>query len=60
MIQVINQKYRDYCFKGVYMLTRYKNWLSEYEFYTSGHEVPALYHKWVGLGLIACVLKQNV
>lgn len=42
------------------MLTRYKNWLSEYEFYTSGHEVPALYHKWVGLGLIACVLKQNV
>jgi len=41
-------------------LTRYKDWLKEYEYYTGGHEVPSLYHKWVGLGLIACVLKQNI
>lgn len=42
------------------MLTRFKDWLKEYEFYTSGHEVPSLYNKWTGIGLIACVLKQNI
>lgn len=42
------------------VLLRYKDWLKEYEFYTSGHEVPALYNRWVALGLIACVLKQNI
>lgn len=41
-------------------LTRYDDWLSEYEHYCSGHEIPPLYHRWVGLGLIASVLKQNV
>ncbi len=41
-------------------LSRYKDWLQEYIYYTSGHELPTLYHKWVGIGLIASVLKQNV
>ena len=41
-------------------ISRYKNWLSEYMHYTSGHEVPELYNKWTGLGLIAACLKQNV
>ena len=41
-------------------LTRYDNWLEQYLIYTSGHEVPQLYSKWVGLGLIAACLKQNV
>ena len=41
-------------------LSRYKDWLSEYIYYCSGNEVPQLYNKWVGLGLIASVLKQNV
>ena len=41
-------------------IQRYKDWLSEYEYYCSGHEIPALYSKWTGLGLVACVLKQNV
>jgi len=36
------------------------DWLKEYMKYTSGNEVPTLYHKWVGIGLIASVLKQNV
>ena len=38
----------------------HKDWLREYLYYTSGYEIPTLYHKWVGLGLIASVLKQNV
>ena len=38
----------------------HKDWLREYIYYTSGHEIPTLYHKWIGLGLIASVLKQNV
>ena len=42
------------------MLTRYKNWLKEYLYYCSGHEIPTLYSKWTGIGLIASVLKQNV
>ena len=41
-------------------LSRYKDWLSEYMHYTSGHEVPELYNRWVGMGLIASVLKQNI
>lgn len=41
-------------------LTRYTDWLTEYLHFTSGHEVPQLYSKWTGLGLIASVLKQNV
>lgn len=41
-------------------IKRYDNWLQEYELYTSGHEIPELYSRWVGLGLIACVLKQNI
>jgi hypothetical protein len=41
-------------------LSHYKDWLEEYIYYTSGHEVPQLYNKWVGIGLIASVLKQNV
>jgi len=41
-------------------LQRYTDWLSEYLHYTSGHEVPQLYNKWTGLGLIASVLKQNI
>ena len=42
------------------ILKRYDDWLQEYLYYTSGHEVPILYNKWVGLGLIASVLKQHV
>ena len=41
-------------------ISRYEDWLLEYLHYTSGHETPTLYHKWVGLGLIASCLKQNV
>jgi len=41
-------------------LTRFDDWLQEYLYYTSGHEVPVLYSKWTGLGLIAAVLKQSV
>ena len=41
-------------------IQRFKDWLREYEYYCSGHEIPTLYSKWTGLGLIACVLKQNV
>jgi hypothetical protein len=41
-------------------LTRYADWLEEYLHFTSGHEVPQLYHRWTGLGIIASVLKQNV
>ena len=41
------------------MLKRYDDWLTEYMYYCSGHEVPELYSKWVGLGLIASCLKQN-
>ena len=42
------------------MLKRYDDWLTEYLHYTSGHEVPQLYNRWTGLGLIASVLKQRV
>ena len=42
------------------MLKQYDDWLTEYIHYTSGHEIPKLYNKWVGLGLISSVLKQNV
>jgi len=41
-------------------VSRYNDWLEEYLYYTSGHEVPVLYNKWVGLGVIASCLKQNV
>ena len=41
-------------------ISRCKDWLQEYLYYCSGHEVPELYSKWTGLGLIAAVLKQNV
>ena len=41
-------------------LTRYDNWLEQYLIYTSGNEVPQLYNKWTGLGVIAACLKQNV
>ena len=40
-------------------LTRYTDWLTEYLHYTSGHEVPQLYSKWTGIGLVASVLKQH-
>ena len=41
-------------------ISRYEDWLLEYLHYSSGHEVSELYHKWVGLGLVASVLKQHV
>lgn len=41
-------------------IKRYDDWLQEYLYYTSGHEIPALYNKWVGIGVIASCLKQNV
>lgn len=41
-------------------IKRYDDWLEEYLYYCSGHEVPVLYSKWVGIGLIAAVLKQNI
>jgi len=37
-----------------------KDWLKEYIKFTSGNEVSTLYHKWVSIGLIASVLRQNV
>ena len=41
-------------------ISRYDDWLTEYLYYTSGHEIPALYNKWTGILLIASVLKQHV
>lgn len=41
-------------------LTRYDDWLTEYLHFTSGHEVPQLYNRWTGIGLVASVLKQRV
>jgi len=41
-------------------MSRQGNWLEEYLLCTSGHETPELYSKWVGIGLIASALKQNV
>jgi len=41
-------------------LQRYQDWLQEYLYFTSGHEVAQLYNKWTGLGIIASVLKQHV
>lgn len=41
-------------------MSRQDNWLEEYLLCTSGHETPELYSKWVGIGLIASALKQNV
>ena len=42
------------------MLKRYDDFIQEYIYFSSGHEVPELYHKWVSIGLIASVLKQHV
>ena len=36
------------------------DWLQEYSKFTSGNEVPSLYHYWTAIGLIASVLRQNV
>jgi len=41
-------------------MSRQDDWLEEYLLCTSGHETPELYSKWVGIGLIASALKQNV
>lgn len=41
-------------------MSRQDDWLEEYLLCTSGHETPELYSKWVGIGLIASTLKQNV
>ena len=42
------------------MIKHFNDWLPEYELYTSGHEVSALYNRWVGIGLVAAVLKQKI
>jgi hypothetical protein len=41
-------------------MSRQDDWLEEYLLCTSGHETPELYSRWVGIGLIASALKQNV
>lgn len=41
-------------------VTRYDDWLTEYLYFTSGHEIPTLYNQWTGILLIAAVLKQHV
>jgi len=41
-------------------LKRYDDWLQEYLYFTSGHEIPTLYNQWTGILLIAAVLKQHV
>lgn len=41
-------------------MSRQDDWLEEYLLCTSGHETPEIYSRWVGIGLIASALKQNV